>query len=105
MAELTSLAFGDLTIKKDTHEVFRRARRILLRNKEYALLEFLMRNPEKVLNRLSILEYVWSYSSTISTNTIDVHMTSLRRKIDGRYTKKIIKTVHGLGYKLSFEDD
>lgn len=62
------------------------------------MLEFFSRNPGRVLNRLSILEYVWNYSAQIATNTLEVHLAALRRKIDGKCEKKLIRTVHGIGY-------
>ncbi|MFC1748038.1 winged helix-turn-helix domain-containing protein, partial [Pseudomonadota bacterium] len=72
-------------------------RKIRLRKKEYDLLEFLVRNAGRVLNRLTILEYVWNYSIHANTNTLEVHVANLRRKIDSQ----IIQTIHGLGYKLN----
>jgi DNA-binding response OmpR family regulator len=73
---------------------------IRLRKKEYQLLEFLARNKNKVLNRHTLLEYVWNYNVMAMTNTLEVHISSLRRKMDLGYPTKILQTVHGLGYKL-----
>lgn len=101
MDEDKILTFRDLTIKTDAHEVYRNHQRIQLRKKEYELLEFLARNKGRVVNKLTILEYVWNYSAQAATNTLDVHMAALRRKIDSHSSIKLIRTIHGLGYKLS----
>ena len=71
-----------------------------LRRKEYELLEFMARNAGRVINRLSILEYVWNYSIHCNTNTLDVHIAALRRKLRTVKAQKIIRTIHGLGYKF-----
>ena len=95
------LSINDLVIKKDSREVFVKGKKIELRRKEYDLLEFLASNQERVLNRLAILEYVWNYQTPINTNTLEVHINSLRKKIEKHDGKKLIYTVHGMGYKLS----
>ena len=64
------------------------------------LLEYLMRNPGTVLTRTMILEHVWDMNANPFTNTVDVHMRFLRRKIDELFRKKLLKTVHGYGYKI-----
>lgn len=96
-----TLTHGDLKIHTDTHEAFRQGKKIKLSKKEYQLLEFLAQNKERVLNRLTILEYVWNYNVHVNSNTLEVHIAALRRKIDRKYTQKLIHTIHGLGYKLS----
>ena len=98
---MTELALGDLVIFPERQEVLRLGQKIRLRRKEYALLEFMARNRERVLNRLTILEYVWNYGAQIATNTLEAHMSGLRRKIDGGFDKKLIHTFHGMGYMLS----
>lgn len=98
------LILHDLIIHTDVRQVYRGNEKIRLRKKEYDLLEFLARNKERVLNKLTILEYVWNYSIHAETNTIDVHMASLRRKIDQNRSVKLIRTIHGLGYTLSTEE-
>jgi DNA-binding response OmpR family regulator len=70
-----------------------------LRKKEYDLLEFMAMNKNRVLNRLTILEYVWNYNTCISTNTLEVHVTKLRKKIEDQLNLQI-QTIHGLGYRL-----
>lgn len=95
------LPLGDLIIKTDMRKVFRNGRAIPLRRKEYELLEFMAKNKKKVLNRLTILEYVWNYGSQVATNTLDVHMASLRHKIRRSKVARMITTVYGLGYMLN----
>lgn len=94
------LVIGELTIFPDSHEVNRAGRQIPLRKKEYQLLEFLLKNKNRVVNKHTILEYLWSYDTSTMTNTLDVHMSNLRKKIDGDTATKIIRTVYGAGYKL-----
>ncbi len=96
-----SLMLGDLEIHPNSYEAFRKGKKLRLRKKEFQLLEFLLRNKNRVINRHTILEYIWSYSTQAMTNTLDVHISSLRKKIDGDYKFKMLKTIHGAGYKLS----
>ena len=95
-----TLRLGDLTLHPDENSVNRNGKPIKLRKKEYQLLEFMALNKNKVMNRNTLLEYVWNYNVQSLTNTLEVHMSNLRRKIDGDYANKIIHTVYGLGYKL-----
>ena len=74
---------------------------IHLTNKEYALLEYLMRHPNQVLTRTMIAEHVWNYDFDSVTNVIDVHIRYLRRKLDDPYPVKLIQTVRGAGYRIS----
>jgi|WetSurMetagenome_2_1015567.scaffolds.fasta_scaffold73599_3 DNA-binding response OmpR family regulator len=92
---------NDLVMDRDGHKAYCRGKPITLRKKEYDLLEFLTRNPGRILNRLSILEYVWNYNAQIATNTLEVHIAALRRKIEGKQNGKMIKTIHGIGYIFS----
>lgn len=94
------LKLRDLQIDTETHQVCRNGRNLKLRKKEYELLEFLARNKDRVLNRLTILEYVWNYNTSVKTNTLEVHMVALRKKLDRSGANRLIKTIHGLGYKL-----
>jgi len=97
---MNELKLGDLTINLKTQQVYRKGKKIDLRKKEYQLLEFLAINKNKVVNRLTILEYVWNYELGMESNTLEVHMAGLRRKLHPDYTKTNIETIHGLGYKL-----
>ena len=98
--DVSDLKLGNLTMNLVTHEVFRKGKRLNLRKKEYQLLEFLAINKNRVVNRLTILEYVWNYSLAMESNTLEVHMAGLRQKIRPEFTKTYIETVRGLGYKL-----
>ena len=94
------LTLGELTLNPEELHAERNGKIIKLRKKEYQLLEFLALNKNKVMNRNTLLEYIWNYSVQSMTNTLEVHMSSLRRKIDGDYPTKMLHTVYGLGYKL-----
>ncbi len=95
------LKFEDVILDTTKQKVTRRDREIELSRKEFMLLEYLMRNPEIVLTRNMILEHVWDYSTDPFTNTVDVHVRYLRKKIDEPFSRELIQTVHGVGYKLS----
>jgi DNA-binding response OmpR family regulator len=98
------LRVADLTLNPATRSVARGGRRIELSNKEYALLEYLLRNPGRVLSRSQIAEHVWNLNFDTGTNVIDVYVASLRQKIDRDETVKLIKTARGIGYLLSADD-
>lgn len=91
---------GNIFIYPESREVYHAGKRITLRRKEYELLEFLARNKNKALNRFTLLEYVWNYNNGVDTNTLEVHVASLRRKLKHGLNTDLIQTVHGLGYKL-----
>jgi len=90
----------DLELNLDTRIVKRNNIRILLRRKEFDLLEYMVRNQNYVLSRSSIIDHVWFNQNEISSNTVDVHIKFLRDKIDKYYPLKLIKTIHGIGYML-----
>ncbi len=94
------LRVGDLEMDTQAHRVTRSGKRIELNRKEFALLEYLMRNPGTTLTRSMILEHVWDMNADPFTNTVDVHIRFLRGKIDEGWRKKLLKTVHGFGYKI-----
>jgi heavy metal response regulator len=98
------LRFGDLRIDPVTHKVWRNEKEIDLTAKEYALLEYFMRNPNQVLTRTMIADHVWDYTFDSFTNIIDVYVNYLRKKIDRDADKKLIHTVRGVGYILKEED-
>jgi DNA-binding response OmpR family regulator len=95
------LHVGDLTLSPSTRAVMRGGRRIELTNKEYALLEYLMRNAGRVLTRSQITEHVWNLQFDTETNVIDVYVAYLRQKVDRGEPVRLIKTVRGVGYQLS----
>lgn len=90
-------AFG-LWLDIERRAVKRCNRWIGLRNKEYSLLEFFIINRGRVLSRNSILEHVWDRNADLASNTVDVHVNRLRRKIDDRFRDKLIHTVYCIGY-------
>jgi len=96
-AEIT---FADLRLDPVSHKVWRANKEIDLTAKEYALLEYLMRNPNQVLTRTMIAEHVWDYTFDSFTNIIDVYVNYLRKKVDRDFEKKLIHTVRGVGYVL-----
>jgi heavy metal response regulator len=98
------LVFSDLRLDPVTHKVWRSDKEIDLTSKEYALLEYMMRNPNQTLTRSMIAEHVWDYTFDSFTNIIDVYVNYLRKKIDRDFDKKLIHTVRGVGYVLKEED-
>ncbi len=94
------LVVADLEMDTRAHTVARAGKVIPLNRKEFALLEYLMRNPGTTLTRSMILEHVWDMNADPFTNTVDVHIRFLREKIDVGRRKKLLKTVHGFGYKI-----
>jgi two-component system, OmpR family, response regulator MprA len=95
-----SLTVGDLRLNPDTHEVTRGERRIELTNREFELLEYLMRNERLVISRERLLEEVWGYDPMAMTNTIDVFISNLRRKLEAAGEPRILHTKRGAGYVL-----
>ena len=95
------LTVGDLALDRDTREVHRGSHHITLTKKEFDLLEFLMSNPNKAHSRTSILEQVWGYHYDTLTNTVDVYIGYLRKKIDSGSQRRLIHTVRDFGYKIS----
>jgi len=92
------LSVADLTLNPLTREVKRGERKIDLTSKEYALLEYFMRNVNRVLTRTLISEHVWNYEFDPMTNVVDVYVNYLRKKIDQKSETKLIHTVRGVGY-------
>ena len=92
--------FEDLEINRVTHGVSRGGRSIELSPKEYALLEFLLRNPGHPVSRATIIEQVWRMHSEAITNVVDVYVNYLRRKIDVGSDRPLIRTVRGVGYQI-----
>jgi heavy metal response regulator len=94
------LRIADLTLSQVTHKVTRGGREIELTSKEYALLEYFMRNPDKVLTRTMISEHVWDYHFDSMTNVVDVYVNYLRKKVDKDFDLKLIHTIRGVGYMM-----
>ncbi len=99
------LVLDDLKVDILSRRVFRGEREITLTPKEYALLEFLLRNKGRVLSRTQIIEQVWGYNFDPGSNVVDVHIKYLREKIDRDARVKLIHTVRGTGYFMKAEDD
>ena len=95
-----SLVVGDLQLNPATREVTRGERALDLTSREFELLEYLMRNERIVVSRQSLLEDVWSYYSFAETNTVDVFVSNLRRKLEAEGEGRMVHTVRGAGYVL-----
>ncbi|NIQ02268.1 MAG: heavy metal response regulator transcription factor [Nitrospinaceae bacterium] len=96
----TELNVGDLTLNLVSHKVVRNGEEIELTGKEYSLLEYFMRNEGKVLTRTMIAEHVWDYNFDTFTNVIDVYVNHLRKKIDKKFSTKLLHTLRGVGYVM-----
>ncbi|MGS2665425.1 response regulator transcription factor [Corynebacterium glucuronolyticum] len=94
------LEFEDLVLNPDTRDVTRGGKPISLTRTEFALLEYLMRNPRKVLSRSAILEEVWGYNFPTSGNALEVYIGYLRKKTEANGESRLIHTVRGVGYVL-----
>jgi len=94
------LTIEELTLNVNTREVRRGSNVIDLRRKEFSMLECLMINAGNVVSRRALARYAWNGEEDIWTNTIDVHIKHLRDKIDKPFDKQLIRTIHGVGYKL-----
>ncbi len=99
----TVLTCADLELDTVTHKARRHGRVIDLTAKEYALLEYFLRNRDRVLSRTIISEHIWDYNFDTGTNLIDVYVNHLRNKIDTGSERRLIHTVRGVGYVLREE--
>ena len=95
----------DLTLDPNSHTVTRAGREIKLSAKEFALLEYLLRNQGRVLSRENIENNLWNFDYEGGTNAVDVYIRYLRKKIDEPFTEKLIHTVRGAGYVLKSESE
>jgi DNA-binding response OmpR family regulator len=91
---------GELSLDTLTFEVKREQTIMSLSSKEFALLEFLLRNEGKTLSKEKIIAHVWDYEADVLPNTVEVYIGYLRNKIDKGFSKKLIHTVRGFGYKI-----
>lgn len=98
----TILKIADLTLNSNTFEIKRGKNTITLSKKEFALLEYLMRHPGKILTKNQIINNVWNYDADVLPNTVEVYIGYLRSKIDKKnlLTKPLIHTIRGFGYKI-----
>jgi DNA-binding response OmpR family regulator len=104
-AQAPVLKVGDLVLDPVSHRVTRGERGVALTPKEYALLEYLMRRGGRVVTRTELGEHVWQEEHDTLTNLVDVHMSHLRRKVDGGAVTPLIHTVRGRGYRLGAEPE
>ena len=98
----TRLSVADLNLDLVARRVWRGRNEIALTNKEFALLEYMMRNPNQVINRNQILDHLWGYDFDSFSNVVDVHMKNLRKKLNNR-RNKVLETIRGIGYKMKVE--
>jgi two-component system, OmpR family, response regulator MprA len=97
------LVVGDLRLNPDTREVYRGERPVELTSREFELLEHLMRNERLVVSRQALLDEVWDYHPYAETNTVDVFVSNLRRKLEAKGESRILHTVRGAGYVVRME--
>ncbi len=98
LVNVNRLKVADLEVDLDKKFVTRSGKEIRLTPKEFFLLEYLLRNKNRVVSRLDILENVWDIQFDLSTNVVDVYMNYLRNKVDKPFEEKLIQTVVGMGY-------
>lgn len=96
----TKLTCGDLTLDTVSHLAFRFGKEIELTTKEYALLEYLMRNKNRILSRSTITQHVWKHNFDPESNIIDVYIKRLRSKIESDTSKQLIQSIRGVGYRM-----
>ena len=97
------LTVADLSLDPASRQVFRGGNRLELTSKEFAILEYFMRNAGRVLTRSMIINHAWDYDFDADTNVVDVYVNYLRKKIDVHYHPKLLHTVRGTGYVLREE--
>jgi DNA-binding response OmpR family regulator len=95
------LQVADLVLDPATHEITRGEKKIDLVKKDFQLLEYMMRNAERVLTRAEIEEHVWDRNAELWSDVIRSHIKTLRAKVDRGFKQKLIRTIHGVGYKIS----
>ncbi len=100
ITEPTSLSVADLSLDIIRRKVWRAGREIDLQAKEFALLEYLMRNRGRVVSKIMIIENVWDYSFDPQTNIVESRICKLRDKVDRGFERKLIHTLRGVGYKV-----
>lgn len=96
----TKLRCGDLVLDTVSHLAYRFGKEIELTTKEYALLEYLMRNKNRILSRSTITQHVWKHNFDPESNIIDVYIKRLRSKIENEDTKPLIQSIRGVGYRM-----
>jgi len=102
---VSELSLNDLRVDLLARRVYRGKGEIILTQKEFSLLEYLLRNKGRVLSRTQIIENVWGYDFSPGTNIVDVHIKSLREKVNKGFERQLIHTVRGTGYIMKSDDD
>jgi len=95
------IEIDNLRINRNTRIVEKNGKRIKLRLKEFDLLLYMSQNPNEIISRETLIKNVWDYNTNFYSNTVDAHISSLRKKISSGSKKNIIETVHGMGYILN----
>lgn len=103
-SEARVLRMDDLELDLYTRVASRKEDRVELSNKEFALLEYFMRNPNRVLSRAQIGDKIWDMSFEPTSNVVDVYVSSLRKKLDRGFNRELIHTVKGVGYRFGIMD-
>jgi len=103
-AEPTTLTVADLQMDVAKRKVFRQGQEIELQPKEFALLEYLMRNSGRVVSKTMIMEHVWDYNFDPQTNVVEARICRLREKVDRSFHRPLIHTIRGVGYVLEERD-
>jgi len=99
------ISFGDIALNRDTLELIKGEKKILLGKKEFQTLEMLILNSGKIINKEKFIEKIWGYDSEAEYNTIEVYVSFLRKKFDAVGAKTIIKSIRGIGYTLGTQND
>lgn len=102
--EGNKLVVGDLSLDLDTHEATRDGKTIKLTRKLFQILELLMRNKDRVVSKAEIEAHIWEANAELWSDVVRSHMQKLREKVDKGFSKKLIHTVHGTGYRMSDAD-
>ncbi len=101
---ISELAWADLRLDVLAHKAFVADKEVILSPKEYAILQYLLRNKGRIVSRTQILENVWGYDYNPSTNVVDVHIKTLREKLGHTLSPEVIRSVRGVGYTIDVED-
>lgn len=100
MSGYDAIEYKDIKMDLKTRNCYRLEQLVVLRNKEFELLKFLIENPERIFSVTQILEAVWDMNADLNTNTVQTHISTLRKKIDIGFSEKRLHTVNCIGYKL-----
>lgn len=98
-----ALKLDDLTLDIHRYQVRRGTKDISLTRKEFGLLEYLLRNQDRVISRTALIEHVWDINADLFSNTLETHILNLRKKIESPNKRKLIHTVSGIGYKIAIK--